>query len=501
MQSGNPRNQGFNIDEPLSPPDSSPDEEKSGGRQIPLLILVLFVILLLGSAAVLFLLPAPKPEPTSVSQQKTNQQPVFRPEPDAVLSDEQDSLQISAHNDAAVAREEAVSLKISANSQNIAEWGGTGYHSIIQMFTEADERFNQQDYQSATEHYQQVSGNLQELLDSRPLLLKQALETGQRALLDEDPVQAQDHFKLALAIDPSSREARTGLENSELLSSVLSLYQKALSLEQEGKLEEAVAELQYVLDLDNSHDPALQASKRIQNRIDERTFQNEMNVLLSALDKLDFSSAKQSLLALKSLGINKEQIEQAADLLAEKEQLVFVASSRNAAETYKQNEQWQQALETYDKILSIAPEALFASAGKKEAAKRLKLDVSLIDAIGRPHRLHDEKQREQAAQLLTYAEQVSPRGAKLQSQIESLDSLLKQAQTPVPVILESDNQTDIAIYHLGRIGSFFSKEILLKPGTYTVVGSKVGYRDVRKIIRIESSGGDYRFTIRCEEPI
>ena len=57
------------------------------------------------------------------------------------------------------------------------------------------------------------------------------------------------------------------------------------------------------------------------------------------------------------------------------------------------------------------------------------------------------------------------------------------------------------IYHVGRIGAFFSHRIVLEPGTYVVVGSKPGYRDVRKEVTIAADGGAYRLDIRCEEPI
>lgn len=498
MESGNHRNHRAQIPEDLSPPNPSPDEHAKAGRRIALPILILFIILLSGSAAVLFLLPAPEPEQPARSQQTMPQQSAARKGAETVLLDESKN---SAQNDAVTARENALSLKITADSQNIAAWGGDAYQSIHDAFTRADEHFEQQDFSAAVEQYNRVSADLQKLLDSRIQRFNEAIEAGQQALSAEQPDEARERFSYALVIDPASREAQAGLEQSEQLTSLLSLFNNARSLEEAGELERAVGELEKALLLDKSYEPALQARARIQAQIDNGTFQTDMNELLSAIEKQDFTSAQKSLQSLHALGINKEQVKQVERLLEKNEKQDFINSSREAAETYRQNEQWKQALDMYTRILSAAPDALFAVAGKEEADKRFKLDTSLTEALGKPQRLQDEAQQAMAQQLLTYARQIDPQGPRLQSQIAALDILLKEAATPVTVTLESDNQTDIAIYHIGRIGMFFSTQITLKPGTYTVVGSKIGYRDVRKTIKIESNRSDYRLVIKCEEPI
>jgi hypothetical protein len=41
----------------------------------------------------------------------------------------------------------------------------------------------------------------------------------------------------------------------------------------------------------------------------------------------------------------------------------------------------------------------------------------------------------------------------------------------------------------------------LRPGAYTVVGSRVGYRDVRRQIRVGADGVAGPVVVRCEEPI
>jgi hypothetical protein len=75
------------------------------------------------------------------------------------------------------------------------------------------------------------------------------------------------------------------------------------------------------------------------------------------------------------------------------------------------------------------------------------------------------------------------------------------AQTPVKILLESDNFTEVAVYKVGKLGRFATQELSLRPGTYTVVGTRNGYQDVRKKIIIKPGQGPVRIAVKCEVEI
>jgi hypothetical protein len=89
----------------------------------------------------------------------------------------------------------------------------------------------------------------------------------------------------------------------------------------------------------------------------------------------------------------------------------------------------------------------------------------------------------------------------LTRQVQSLERLLRDAETPLRVMLASDNATDVTIYRVGRLGSFERKDVELLPGRYTVVGVRAGFRDVRREITLVPGRDAPTVTIRCEEPI
>jgi len=67
--------------------------------------------------------------------------------------------------------------------------------------------------------------------------------------------------------------------------------------------------------------------------------------------------------------------------------------------------------------------------------------------------------------------------------------------------VQSDELTEVTVYRVGRLGTFERQRLQLRPGTYTVVGSRRGYRDVRHTLVIVAGEIPNPLTVRCEERI
>jgi tetratricopeptide (TPR) repeat protein len=496
----------------LSPPDASPAGAEAGSRRNgPLLALIGFVVLLFAAAAVLFLLPQKQMQPVEQSTAEVEKPAEIEPdEQQAPVLDKDgaatsDQAEQKDFAEVQLARETAVSLKIEAESQAVELWGGEFFRAAMQTMADADQALARQDGVAATELYNQVSAELRLLLESRQQIYLASLEAGGLALSQENGQEAMAFFQRALAIEPASEAARNGLSRAQTIEAAAALYREALSLEESGDLDKALSKLDELLELDAAYIQGRQVRARVQAQLAEQRFAEELRAFYTALDQGDLRAAEKHVEALKKRGINPEQIELVEKALAEKQEQAFIASQRKRAEELSRAEQWQQALEVYDKILAAVPDALFALNGKTEAAKRAELDTALAETINRADRLQDDRQRDAALKLLNYARQMIPPGQRLDGQIQALEALIEEASRRIAVTFESDNETEVSIYHVGRLGSFVSKQIELKPGTYTVVGSRIGFRDVRKVITVDAGsateGQKNRFAIRCEEPI
>jgi hypothetical protein len=104
-----------------------------------------------------------------------------------------------------------------------------------------------------------------------------------------------------------------------------------------------------------------------------------------------------------------------------------------------------------------------------------------------------------AVDALDQASTVAPVGPRHEELVAALRDLVATARSTVRVVLESDGRTEVAIYHVGRLGMFERHELELRPGSYTVVGSRRGYRDVRATLVVEPGGNPVALRVVCSE--
>lgn len=479
-------------------PESSPNTKTK-----PLLLLASMVILIAVTGAVLFILPrllndTLEPPAESVELSRTNA--TTTPPPTDITSTKKPDLSV-ARTAATKKLETLLALKTQAERENIAAWAEQAYQEILDSEGRADQYFTAEDYLQAENQYNRAVTDLETLLDTKTLTFQEFLKNGFQFLSEEKGGDALKSFNMALAIHPDDQDALAGAQRARNLDTLLALYRSALAHEQSGEFSAAENALKELQQLDNSYPPAQILLDRVQKTIEKQEFEQQVGSFFKDLEKGELRRARETLEKIKKRQSGHPEVIQAETMLIAKEERVLVNNLRQQAELQSSKEQWKEALATYYRILEIAPDVLSAVNGRDLAGKRVALDEALQERLSQPHRLQENAQIEAAKGLLDYARQFSPRGARLTSQIDQLDKLVIFASTPVPVIINSDNLTDIVIYHVGRMGTFFSKEITLKPGKYTIVGSRKGFRDIRAIIEVDPEKSKNQLLVACREPI
>jgi len=144
---------------------------------------------------------------------------------------------------------------------------------------------------------------------------------------------------------------------------------------------------------------------------------------------------------------------------------------------------------------------VFARAGLERATARSDLDAKLKNLIDNPTLLFGDTVLADARKLLADARAQPEPGPVLGDQTTKLERLVTLAATPIPVQLTSDQHTEITVSRVGPIGSFLSKELQLRPGTYTAIGSRNGYRDVRQTFTVLPGRTLPPISVICSEPI
>jgi hypothetical protein len=107
----------------------------------------------------------------------------------------------------------------------------------------------------------------------------------------------------------------------------------------------------------------------------------------------------------------------------------------------------------------------------------------------------------EAEALLERARDAEAQGPRHRAQVTALEKALAEARTPLPVVLESDGLTDVVLSRVGRLGTLTRRTVELRPGTYTVVGSRRGFRDVRREFTVAPGAPAPVVSVRCEEAL
>ena len=164
----------------------------------------------------------------------------------------------------------------------------------------------------------------------------------------------------------------------------------------------------------------------------------------------------------------------------------------------EQTENWEQALASYQKVLGLDGNIRFAVQGTARAQDYIRINKRMSFFLEKPDALESDRQLQNALALLDETEGFETRGPRLSARIDQLKTLVEAAQTPVHLTIESDNLTEVAVYKVGKFGRFTVHELTLRPGIYTVVGSRKGYQDVRKIFRVEPGQPPQRISVICK---
>ncbi len=199
-----------------------------------------------------------------------------------------------------------------------------------------------------------------------------------------------------------------------------------------------------------------------------------------------------------------QQSKEAQDGLTQAEQglkLDQIALTEARALAFERRELWDRAIAQYQSALATDPTLAFAQTGLERARARQGLEAKLLNLIDNPRLLLSDNVLAGAKSLLGEAKGVQDPGARLQDQVAKLEDLVRLASTPITVELHSDSLTEVTLYRVGRLGAFAAKTVELRPGTYTAVGSRDGYRDVRQTFTVLPGKEQPPVSVVCVEPI
>lgn len=474
----------------------------------PRLIWGALAVLLALALAVVFWLPSAvdrdRAEPESTATGETDGPGV---DPDAVIEDDRPAASDEAAADAEAkpgtddALGELLALLERLRGRGVERWGGQRWEEALAVYEDGDRAYLDRRFRRAGERYRQVIELLEPLEGRADQVFRETLAAARAAFAAEDPQEALRLYDLALAVTPEHAAARREFERAQRLDEVLALMERGRALERSLDLVAARDAFEQAGKLDPAWEPAREALARVTAALEQRTFEQRMTEGLGALAAGDFSTARAAFNAARAM---RPDSQEPADGLLRVDQEIRLASIRRMeteAVELERNEQWQDAIARYEQILEIDDSLQFAQDGLSRSRERAAMHERLQAFISDPDRLSAPATMRAATNLLLEASRTTPMGPRLEDQKNELSRLLKRAATPLTVRLVSDNATEVSIFRVGKLGTFESRELELRPGAYVALGSRPGFRDVRLEFRVAPEIELQPIVIMCEERI
>ena len=477
----------------FTPPGQLPDRDAPVGNGTRWTGILLLAMLLLG-LLVVFVLPdlvqhraaSPENPPPAVNAPG----PAVTPATDA-----------DARREAEQALRDYLELRARLELENVSAWGEPEWGRSIALADDGDRHFARQQFRPAADAYTAAKQGLQALAEGKPQRFAAAIEAGTRALADNDSDTATDRFELALAIRPEDPAALLGLQRARQRPGVLAHMQQGEAAEGRGDLAAARDAFAQAAAGDGDYEPAAAALQRVSGQLEALGYQDAMTRALAALDSGRLAEAGRALQEAAALRPDDAALRDARRRLAALRQQARLEGLRRKAQTREQAEDWEGAAGHYREALRVDSKAAFANDGLARATQRARLHEQIDHYLDEPARLYSSEPLANAGQLLEAAASAPGSESQLAGKLERLQRLVTEARTPVPVSLRSDGETDVVIYHVGRLGRFENHAMKLRPGDYTVVGSRAGYRDVRRTLSVRPGSPGMPLVIRCEEPV
>ncbi len=380
-------------------------------------------------------------------------------------------------------------------------WGNDILQQATSEWDAAEKNMESREYTDAESHYAALEKHIETLEARIPSVLNEQLNLGDAALADGRSADAKSAYELVKQIDPNNAHATHGLKRAGTLDQVLGLLASADQTEKMGDLNGALNLFRQALALDPETTRASEGVGRIEAHLANDAFASAMARGYGALAAKNYASARSAFEAARKLRPNAPEVDQGIKQIEQEQRTQSIEAKLAQAAQSETQEHWAEALKTYREAHELDATVAAANEGIARTEPRAALHEQLQLYLTQPERMFSQPVRAAAQESLARASQIENPGPVLQQQIAQLREWLVRADAPVAVALESDNQTQVTIYRVGQLGTFTQRQLQLTPGHYTVVGTRAGYRDVRREIAVTPMAALEPIVIRCEDRI
>ena len=377
-------------------------------------------------------------------------------------------------------------------------WNPAGIAAADQLLHQSERAYLAESYVAAADGYRATYAAYVSLIAQGRALRAGALVAARQAIDNAQIEPATKALYTAQRINTGA-DATALARRLRVLPTVLAQVDRGIAARAIEDLEMAHVAFSEALRLDPATHRARSELAQVDQLRAKQRFMSVMNRGFSALQQQQFDAARatfQQASAYQPGGVTTAvalQEVSATSLVDELQRLQV------QADALLRGEQFNAAAEAYRKALAKDPSLTFAQQGIAHALTRGDARRQIDDALAHPERLSSDEVLAASQRLLEKAQALQGVGPQLAERRRELETVLKAATRNVTVELRSDNLTELRVFRIGAIGRVTSHRLALRPGRYTIIGTRDGYRDIRQDIDVHA--GMSPIDVRCREPI
>ncbi len=360
-------------------------------------------------------------------------------------------------------------------ARGAAIWGGSEFVTAKSRAAEASGAQATGNVDLARQHLAQADQLLDTVEAAAPAALAAELAAGERAVAAGQSALATQAYDLAVRIAPQDERALAGQARAQQLAAAAHPSQA-------------------------QPPPAAAAPARTDAAFGEDRYAKAAGEGFAALGAGRLGEARAAFERARTLRPDGAEAIDGLKRVDAAEHSRGFGSLQTRAEDLEADERWDEALAAYNSALRQNPALEFAQQGKARAQARLDLSDTLQGFIDRPDRLASPAARMEAESALKSAQAVSSPGPALRLQMARVSALLPELDKTVRLSLVSDGLTQVSIPEVGSFGGFSRRDVELKPGRYTVIGTREGYREVRREITVTPGQQGQTINVTCYDP-
>ncbi len=406
-----------------------------------------------------------------------------------------------ARRQAQTALEQVLELQALLQDRAVIAWGAAEYQAALTIAELGDAAYRDRNFAVAITEYERAAAGLAALEESIPARIDATLTAVIADIEAGNNSDAHTNLDRLIQLAPAHPERSTLANRVAAIPAVSKSLSAAHEAAVANDFTSAVNATKTAVTADPAHIGARKVLGNYQRSATDARFRKAMSDGYIALDEAQFDAAEAAF--KKALAVRPGAPEPSTALLelATARTASKLRALQRTGQVQEQGEQWQEALATYQQATELDANVVFAKQGITRSQPRAELASALKTIIAEQARLIDPRVIREADATLAAARQVEAPGPVLSEQITAVQATLDYAKTPVPVALSSDGITDVTLLRVKRLGVFETTSLTLRPGRYTAVGVRTGFRDVRIAFDVAPNSEVSPIYISCSEAI